>query len=66
LFEHLLALKLAHLHVEQNDVGNPLLARGKQLVRVPEGADRVKPVVLQRVFQIIAEIRIVVQDGKVN
>jgi hypothetical protein len=33
---------------------------------VPEGADRVKPVVLQRVFQIIAEIRIVVQDGKVN
>jgi hypothetical protein len=33
---------------------------------MPEGADRVKPVVLQRVFQVIAEIGIVVQDGEIH
>ena len=66
LFQHLVAFELAHLHVEQHDVGQALLARGEQLVGMAEGADGVQPVVLERVFQIIAEIGIVVENGEIH
>ncbi len=66
LFQHLVAFELAHLHVEQHDVGKALFTGGEQLVGMTEGADRVQPVVLQRVFQVIAKIGIVVENGEIH
>ena len=55
--EHGVAFDVAHFHIQQDDVGQALLASGEQFIGVREGPDGVKAVVLERVFQVIAEDR---------
>jgi len=55
---------LSHFHVEQNDVRHAQLAGGEKLVRMRKGSNGVQPVVLERVFEVVAEVGIVVENRK--
>src|SRR3984885_14938033 len=66
LFQHLVALEFAHLHVEQNDVGQALFTAGEQFIGMAERADGIQSIVLQCVLEVITKIEIVVQNGKIH
>src|SRR5579871_2043206 len=66
LFENLVAGDLAHFHIEQDDLRRALLAAFKQGGRMAESAHGVCAFVFQEVFEVVAEVQIVVEDGDIG
>ncbi len=66
LLQYFVAAELAHLHIEHHDVRLARLHAREKLVRMAERADRVLAFVLQRVLQISAKIRVVVENRDIH
>lgn len=63
LVEHLFSLKVAHFHIEEDDVGKALFGGEKQVFGVGESANGKLLILHQYVFHIIAEVVVVVEHG---
>ena len=67
LLEHLLALELAHLHVEQDDVGRPALRHATNRSSGCEnGTHGVTALILEKILHVTQEVDVVVQHGDVD
>lgn len=63
LVEHLFSLKVAHFHIEENNVGKALFGGEKQVFGMGESANGKLLILHQDVFHIIAEVVVVVEHG---
>jgi hypothetical protein len=66
LLKDLVAFELTHFHVKQHNVREVLLAAQEEVFRMGESADGVQPLVFEKVFNIVAEVKIVIEDGDLD
>lgn len=66
LFDYFFSAGGAHLHIEQKDVRNARFRGGHQFRRLGKGPHVVVALVAQEIFDVVAEVEIVVKNGDVH